>query len=427
MRALPLRWLGVVGFACGFGLLASIWSCGAATPTPSAAITSSESSISSVPPVAPSDSSAPSVTTSSAPSPSASVAKRSDLELCADAALGTEARTSACHRACEYETNTCVTEGDVYAAAGGEDAEERAAGAWDRGCTWQSKVACARLHASLERLKGACAAKTPKPCTRHAKLVLRLDSVSDDDRKGADASAKVACDANDVDACEARGELHDAWEPDEKHKPQAFAAFTRACDLGRGAACCRVALFVETGVGTKGDAKRAEALRTRAKKSGDPGCQSASERMETMALAVLETTDGSPTLNVLRSADPPNAPKPAPTTSATAAPTGPAITLCEPTTSAPNLPGADAIVAKNKWRFRGCYTKALAVDPNAAGTVKVTVAVQAEGRVTSASATGGSPPQLASCIAQSFYAMTFPPPGAGSASFGVSIRLEAKK
>jgi hypothetical protein len=45
-----------------------------------------------------------------------------------------------------------------------------------------------------------------------------------------------------------------------------------------------------------------------------------------------------------------------------------------PTTNdstSPNTPGADAVIAANRFRFRSCYQKALADDPNAGGTVNV--------------------------------------------------------
>lgn len=117
----------------------------------------------------------------------------------------------------------------------------------------------------------------------------------------------------------------------------------------------------------------------------------------------------------------------------TAAPTAvegpkvPTITSSEATTSAPNVPGADAVVAKNKWRFRGCYSKALQSDPDAGGTVSVTVSINAEGKVTSASGSGGSPPSLATCVAGTFYSMTFSPPDGGSATFTVKAVFAAKK
>ncbi len=114
-------------------------------------------------------------------------------------------------------------------------------------------------------------------------------------------------------------------------------------------------------------------------------------------------------------------------TGAVVGPKVPSITQSEATTAAPNVPGADAVVAKNKWRFRGCYNKSLQTDPDAGGTVSITVTINAEGKVTSASGSGGSPPSLASCVAGTFYSMTFPAPDGGSATFTVKAVFAAKK
>jgi hypothetical protein len=121
----------------------------------------------------------------------------------------------------------------------------------------------------------------------------------------------------------------------------------------------------------------------------------------------------------------PGTPGPAPTV--VEGPKVPTITQSEATTSAPNVPGADAVVAKNKWRFRGCYNKALQADPDAGGAVSVTVTINAEGKVTSASGSGGNPPSLGTCVAGTFYSMTFPAPDGGSATFTVKASFAAKK
>jgi tetratricopeptide (TPR) repeat protein len=118
-----------------------------------------------------------------------------------------------------------------------------------------------------------------------------------------------------------------------------------------------------------------------------------------------------------------------PPTSAPVAAEGPkvpTITTSEATTSAPNVPGADAVVAKNKWRFRGCYNKALQADPDAGGKVAITVTIDSEGKVTTASGSGGSPASLATCVAGTFYSMTFPAPDGGSATFKVSANFASK-
>jgi outer membrane biosynthesis protein TonB len=95
---------------------------------------------------------------------------------------------------------------------------------------------------------------------------------------------------------------------------------------------------------------------------------------------------------------------------------------------ASNVKDADSVIARNRWRFKACYNKALASDPNAGGTVKVTVKVGEGGEVISASqASSDAPAGLTSCIVSSFQAMKFSPPDGGSATFTVPVVLSAKK
>lgn len=115
------------------------------------------------------------------------------------------------------------------------------------------------------------------------------------------------------------------------------------------------------------------------------------------------------------------------TASAVVGPVAPQIAQTEPTTIAPGVPGADAVVNRNRWRFRGCYTKALLADPDAGGTVNVTVNVNAEGKVTSASGSGGAPSTLGTCTAGAFVPMEFPAPAGGSATFNVKIVFASKR
>jgi hypothetical protein len=121
-----------------------------------------------------------------------------------------------------------------------------------------------------------------------------------------------------------------------------------------------------------------------------------------------------------------------PTTVASTAPVpvGPAIPTPLPQpdpTVVGAVPGADAVVSKNKWRFRACYNIALRADPDAGGAVAITVTINAEGKVTAASGSGGSPASLASCVANSFYQMTFSAPDGGPATFNVKAVFASKK
>ncbi len=119
-----------------------------------------------------------------------------------------------------------------------------------------------------------------------------------------------------------------------------------------------------------------------------------------------------------------------PTTIAMPVPEGPKVPtpLPQPDPSVVGaVPGADAVVRQNKWRFRACYQAALRVDPDAGGAVSVTATINAEGKVIAARGSGGSPTTLASCIAGSFYQMTFPAPDGGSATLTVNAVFAARK
>ncbi len=95
---------------------------------------------------------------------------------------------------------------------------------------------------------------------------------------------------------------------------------------------------------------------------------------------------------------------------------------------ASNVKDADSVIARNRWRFKACYNKALASDPNAGGTVKVTVKVGEGGEVVSASpASSDAGGSLTQCIVSSFMSMKFSAPDGGSATFTVPVVLSAKK
>jgi hypothetical protein len=113
-------------------------------------------------------------------------------------------------------------------------------------------------------------------------------------------------------------------------------------------------------------------------------------------------------------------------TSEVKVPTGEASTGAA--AGASNVKDADSVIARNRWRFKACYTKALASDPNAGGTVKVTVRVGEGGEVTSASlASSDAGGALSQCIVSSFASMKFSEPDGGSATFTVPVVLSAKK
>ena len=83
------------------------------------------------------------------------------------------------------------------------------------------------------------------------------------------------------------------------------------------------------------------------------------------------------------------------------------------------------VIARNRWRFKGCYTAAFALDAKAGGTVKVAVSLDPTGKPSaSIAASDTKPPALADCVAESFLFMRFSPPAAGEqASFVVPVVL----
>ncbi|MGZ3451355.1 MAG: AgmX/PglI C-terminal domain-containing protein [Polyangiales bacterium] len=98
-----------------------------------------------------------------------------------------------------------------------------------------------------------------------------------------------------------------------------------------------------------------------------------------------------------------------------------------PTQGNGNAKDADSVIARNRWRFKSCYDKALALDPNAGGTVRVTVRVGDDGGVTSASASGDAPAGLTECVRVAFTAMKFSSPDNGSAQFTAPVVLSTAK
>ncbi|MGZ3420410.1 MAG: AgmX/PglI C-terminal domain-containing protein [Polyangiales bacterium] len=114
------------------------------------------------------------------------------------------------------------------------------------------------------------------------------------------------------------------------------------------------------------------------------------------------------------------------TSSQVKAPTG--IVSSGAAAGASNVKDVDSVIARNRWRFKACLDKALAIDPTAGGTVKVSVRVGEGGEVTSASsASSDAPSGLTSCIVSAFNAMKFSPPDGGSAQFTAPVVLTSSK
>jgi hypothetical protein len=102
-------------------------------------------------------------------------------------------------------------------------------------------------------------------------------------------------------------------------------------------------------------------------------------------------------------------------------------TIATPRPEVSNVKDVDSVIARNRWRFKSCYDKALVDDPNAGGTVRVTVRVGEGGEVTSASAGGDAPAKLTECVRVAFTAMKFSSPDGGSAQFTAPVVLSTAK
>ena len=90
--------------------------------------------------------------------------------------------------------------------------------------------------------------------------------------------------------------------------------------------------------------------------------------------------------------------------------------------AASGAPDADAVIAKNRWRFKSCYQKELKVDPGSAGSVSLTLSVDDKGVVTSASAGASTlSSSLSGCIAAATRSMVFGVTAPTTVTFKVSL------
>ena len=96
--------------------------------------------------------------------------------------------------------------------------------------------------------------------------------------------------------------------------------------------------------------------------------------------------------------------------------TGPVLRTAQPKLSG-TIPASvvQRIVRQNFGRFRFCYEQGLARNPNLEGRVAVRFVIDRSGAVSTTSALGGGMPdsKVASCVAQAFYGLSFPPPENG--------------
>jgi len=94
----------------------------------------------------------------------------------------------------------------------------------------------------------------------------------------------------------------------------------------------------------------------------------------------------------------------------------------------PGVPkDVDSVIARNRWRFRACFTKEIAGGNTSGGTVNVMVKVGDGGSViSSSSASTTASAALTQCVVGSFYSMKFAEPDGGTSQFKVPVVLSAK-
>ena len=111
-----------------------------------------------------------------------------------------------------------------------------------------------------------------------------------------------------------------------------------------------------------------------------------------------------------------------------APPPQPAVTRIAPLDPGPSDPlsaGPDPTVARNRWRFKVCYSEALDRDPAAGGEIRIKLTLEPGGRgyasATVASTTADAP--LTECIRFAFTRMKFPEPDGARAELTVPVGL----
>jgi hypothetical protein len=96
--------------------------------------------------------------------------------------------------------------------------------------------------------------------------------------------------------------------------------------------------------------------------------------------------------------------------------------------AAAGIADADVTIARNRWRFKACYHKALALDPTVKGSLSVYFKVDKTGEVISASLTGSSvPAALGKCVRDGFLPIKFGPATNPDAPLTVPIVFSVTK
>ncbi|APR79919.1 Hypothetical protein A7982_05266 [Minicystis rosea] len=136
--------------------------------------------------------------------------------------------------------------------------------------------------------------------------------------------------------------------------------------------------------------------------------------------------DPTPIPSSPRNDPPPIGNKPAGPSAAAALPIG-YVSVGDSTITG-NIPSALAAVAGMVGDFRTCYGLGLVTEPKMEGSMIITALVNGKGEVTSAtpSAVKGISGAVAACIASRVAAWGFAPPGAGSGSVTIPMKLTLK-
>ncbi|MFI5298010.1 MAG: energy transducer TonB [Polyangiales bacterium] len=95
-------------------------------------------------------------------------------------------------------------------------------------------------------------------------------------------------------------------------------------------------------------------------------------------------------------------------------------------TGGSNVPGVDATIARIRWKFKTCLTKAQQTDPTAGGTIKVTVRVGEGGDSSASLASSDASSTLTQCVVGALQGVKFSPPDGGSATFVVPVVLKTR-
>lgn len=96
--------------------------------------------------------------------------------------------------------------------------------------------------------------------------------------------------------------------------------------------------------------------------------------------------------------------------------------------AAGNVPDARAVVRSFSPAFRRCFSDGLAIDPNASGTIRLTVTLGAAGEVLGVNSTsaGKLSPRVVKCVEDVTRAGRFGPPAGGGATLVIPLTFASQ-